>query len=1122
LIAARVGFALAVVISLSLSPLSAEQDKPDKKAKAAAQSKTKGSAAKKKTTAPEKKPEGISEKTLSGLKLRSIGPATTSGRVVGFAVHPGDRSQYYVAVASGGVWKTTNAGVTFTPVFDGEGSYSIGTVVVDPKDPNVVWVGTGENNSQRSVGYGNGVYKSNDGGKSWKLMGLKASEHIGKIVIDPRNSNVVYVAAQGPLWGPGGDRGLYKTTDGGKTWSLVLNISENTGVTDVVLDPRNPDVLIAASYQRRRHVWTLIDGGPESALHKSMDGGKTWTKLAAGIPTQDLGRIGLAMAPSDPDIVYAIIESTEKKGGIFRSTDLGTTWERRNEFDQQAQYYAHIVVDPKNADRLYVMNVLIQVSDDGGKTLHRLGERFKHVDNHEIWIDPRDTNYYLVGCDGGVYESFDRGSNWRFIANLPVAQFYDVTVANDGPFYHVYGGTQDNFTLGGPARTRSVHGITNADWFVTQGGDGFHSRVDPQDPSTVYSEAQYGNLVRYDRRTGESVNIQPQPGKGELPLRWNWDSPLLVSPHSHTRLYFAANKLFRSDDRGDTWKAVSGDLTRQLDRNSLPVMGKIWGPDAVAKSVSTSFYGNIVALGESPKKEGLLYVGTDDGLIQVSDNGGVAWRKIEKFPGVPERTYVSRLLASQLDENTVYACFDNHKSADFSPYVLKSVDKGKSWQSIKGDLPANGPVLAIAEDHENANLLFLGTEFGLYFTDDGRKKWVRLKGGMPTIAVRDLAIQKQMNDLAVGTFGRGIYILDDYSLLRGIGADVTKRECTLFPVRQAIMYIQTRQYGLRGKGFQGAAFYTAENPPFGATFTYYLKEELKTKKQKRQEAEKEAAKKKAQAPYPSREELRAEEEEEAPSIEFTITDASGAVVRTLTGPVTEGMHRVGWDLCEPAAVLPRPRPPEVDDDLFFEPTGGPLVMPGTYRVAMSKRVGGVVTPLAGSQEFAVVVDGSQGMNPTDRKALLEFQQKVTRLERAVSGALDAANNLNTRLEQIKRALDHTPGSQSAWKEAARTLENRNREILLALRGDEILRNRNENTALSIAERVGGIMEGERLSLARPTTTHVEQYQIAGDEFRSVLAKLRSLIEVDLRKLEQALDKIGAPWTPGRLPDWTDK
>ncbi|HEV3115575.1 MAG TPA: hypothetical protein VGY58_00890, partial [Gemmataceae bacterium] len=635
-----------------------------------------------------KAPGGASQANFGGLTLRSIGPAVTSGRVVGFAVHPHDRSHYFVAAASGGVWKTTNAGTTWTPVFDNEGSYSIGVVVLDAKNPNVVWVGTGENNSQRSVGYGDGVYRSDDAGKNWKNVGLKSSEHIGKILIDPRNSDVVYVAAQGPLWGPGGDRGLYKTTDGGKTWKKVLSISQNTGVTDVVLDPRNPDVLLAASYQRRRHVWTLIDGGPESALYRSTDGGATWNQLKSGLPTGELGRIGLAMAPSNPDVIYAIIESTEKKGGIFRSTDLGVTWEKRNDFDAQAQYYAHMVVDPKNPDRLYVMSVYLQVSDDGGKTLRGLGERWKHVDNHEIWIDPGATNYYLVGCDGGVYESFDQGEHWKFISNLPITQFYDVAADDAAPFYHVYGGTQDNFTLGGPARTRSVHGITNADWFVTQGGDGFHSRVDPKDPNTVYSEAQYGALVRYDRHTGEAMGIQPQPGKDEPPLRWNWDSPLIISPHLHTRLYFAGNKLFRSDDRGDTWKAISGDLTRQIDRNQLPVMGKIWSVDAVSKSVSTSFYGNITALAESPKKEGLIYAGTDDGLIQVTQNGGASWTRIEKFPGVPERTYVSRLLASQHDANTVYAAFDNHKSADFAPYILKSADAGKTWKAIKGDLPA--------------------------------------------------------------------------------------------------------------------------------------------------------------------------------------------------------------------------------------------------------------------------------------------------------------------------------------------------------------------------------------------------------------------------------------------------
>jgi photosystem II stability/assembly factor-like uncharacterized protein len=1044
---------------------------------------------------PEAKPaDPMSAPTFSGLKLRTIGPAVTSGRVVGFAVHPKQRDHYYVAAASGGVWKTTNAGTTWTPVFDNEGSYSIGYVALDPKNPNAVWVGTGENNSQRSVGYGDGAYRSDDGGKSWKNMGLKSSEHIGRIVIDPRNSNVVYVAAQGPLWGPGGDRGLFKTTDGGNTWKKVLSISENTGVTDVVLDPRNPDVLIAAAYQRRRHVWTLINGGPESALYKSTDGGNTWAKLKTGLPTEEMGRIGLASSASSPDVVYAIIEAADKKGGIFRSNDFGATWERRNEFDQQAQYYAHLVVDPKNSERIYVMNVYMLVSDDGGKTLRRLGERFKHVDNHTIWIDPNDTNFYRVGCDGGIYESCDRGTNWRFLSNLPITQFYDVTVDNAGPFYHVYGGTQDNFTLGGPARTRSLHGITNADWFVTQGGDGFHSRVDPADPNIVYSEAQYGVLVRYDRRTGESTGIQPQPGKGEPPPRWNWDSPLIISPHSPARLYFAANRLFRSDDRGDTWKAISPDLTRQLDRNQLPVMGKIWSADAVAKNLSTSFYGNIVALAESPKKEGLLYVGTDDGLIQVTENGGADWRKIDLLPGVPERTYVSRLLASQHDPNAIYAAFDNHKNADFAPYLLKSTDLGKSWTSIKGDLPANGPVLALAEDYVNPNLLFVGTEFGLYFTIDGGQKWVRLKGGLPTIAVRDLAIQKQENDLVVGTFGRGIYILDNYTPLRGLKSETLAKESELLPVKDALLYIQTRQYGLRGKGFQGAAFYAADNSPFGATFTYYLKDAIKTRKQKRQEAEKDAAKKKVTPPYPSAEQLRAEAAEEAPAILITVADASGTVVRTLTGPVTQGFHRVSWNLRVPAPSLPKPRPPELDDDLFYEEPSGPLVMPGRYKVSLAKRVDGVVTPLAGPQEFAVVVEGAASMLLADRRTLFEFQEKAAHLQRAVSGALEAANFLNTRLEQIKRALDQTPAAEEKWKQMARDLEKRNRDILRALRGDVALRARNENTPLSIAERVEYIVDSQRLSLAKPTATQQEAYQIASQEFTEELAKLRTLID----------------------------
>jgi photosystem II stability/assembly factor-like uncharacterized protein len=1067
-----------------------------------------------------KPPDPMSAATFAGLRARLIGPAFTSGRVIAFAVHPADRNHYYVGAASGGVWKTTNSGTTWTPVFDNEGSYSIGTVVLDPKNPLTVWVGSGENNSQRSVSYGDGVYKSDDGGKSWKNVGLKSSEHIGRIAIDPRESNTVYVAAQGPLWGPGGDRGLFKTTDGGKTWKSILAISEHTGVTDVAIDPQNPDTLYAASYQRRRHVWTLINGGPESTLYKSTDAGATWTKLKTGLPNVEMGRIGIVISPADTNVIYATVEAAERRGGIFRSTDRGSTWERRNEYDTTAMYYSQIIADPKEVDRIYVMNVFIMVSDDGGRTIRRLGERNKHVDNHAMWIDPANTNYYLVGCDGGVYESFDRGANWAFKTNLPITQFYDVTVDNASPFYNVYGGTQDNFSMGGPSRTRSVSGITNADWFVTLGGDGFRSQVDPEDPNTVYSALQYGYLSRFDKRTGERMGIQPKGERGDEPLRYNWDSPFIISPHLHTRLYFAANKLFRSDDRGNTWKVVSGELSRAIDRDKLPVMGRVWGVDAVSRHASTSFYGNATALAESPKKDGLIYVGTDDGLIQVTEDAGKSWRKIERFPGVPDMTYVSRIIASNHDAETVYAAFENHKNADFAPYLLKSTDAGKTWASIKSNLPANGPVLAIAEDHVNPNLLFAGTEFGLFFSINGGQKWVQLKGGLPTIAVRDLAIQKRENDLVIATFGRGIYILDNYTPLRVLKTETLAQESHIFPVKDALMYIQSQPLGGRGKSQQGESFYIADNPPYGATFTYYIKEALKTRKQRRQEAEKEAERKKAVAPFPSRDDLRAEEEEEPPSVVLTVSDATGRVVRRLSGPIGAGMHRVNWDLRYPAPTLATPPPPDADDP-FSDPPSGHMVMPGRYKVSMAKRVAGVLTPLAGEQEFSVVVEGQYAMPEADRAALVEFQQKVGRLQRAVSGALATATQLKTRLGLIKRAIQETPAADNRLMDEAMALDRRTNEILRALRGDNTFHLRNENLPPSISDRVFGIVGEQRMSTVRPTQTQMAQYQAAAQDFEQALASLKSLMEVDLVRLEKAMEAAGAPWTPGRIPEWKD-
>jgi photosystem II stability/assembly factor-like uncharacterized protein len=1068
------------------------------------------------------KTDVMSADTFAGLKLRSVGPATTSGRISDLAVDAADPSHYFVAVASGGVWKTTNGGTTYTPVFDKEGAYSIGCVAIDPTNPNTVWVGTGENNSQRSVSWGDGVYRSDDGGKNWTNVGLKHSEHIGKILIDPRDPRVVYVAAQGPLWGPGGDRGLYKTTDGGKTWTAVLTISENTGVTDVAFDPRNPDLLYAASYQRRRHVWTLIDGGPESAIYKSTDAGKTWRKLERGLPKDvDLGRIGLAVSPADPDVVYAIIEAADDKGGVFRSTDRGETWEKRSDYmSTSGQYYNEIFCDPKRVERVYSMDTWLHVTEDGGKTFTRVSEKTKHVDNHAMWIDPADTDHLLVGCDGGLYETFDRGATWDFKENLPVTQFYRVDVDEARPFYNVYGGTQDNFSVGGPSRTISESGITNADWFVTTGGDGFVSRVDPKDPNIVYAESQYGGLVRYDRRSGEEIDIRPQEAKGDAPYRFNWDSPLIISPHSHTRLYFAANKLFRSDDRGDSWRVISGDLSRGIDRNTLKVMARVWPLDAVAKNASTSFYGNATTISESPLVEGLLYVGTDDGLVHISEDGGSSWRKIETFPGVPAMTYVSRLEASRHNADTVFAAFDNHKNADFKPYLLESRDRGRTWRSIVGDLPEGEVVYAVAEDTKDPDLLFAGCEFGVFFSLDGGGNWIQLKGGMPTIAVRDIAIQSREKDLVLATFGRGFYILDDYTPLRGLTRAVLEQSAMLFPVKDALAYIQSSPLGLRGKGFHGDTFFEADNPPFGATFTYYLKNTLKTKEELRHEAEKEALKKGVAPPYPTPEELREEAREEKPAVILTVTDEEGNVVRRVIGVTEKGFHRVAWDLRYPAEV-PATLPSEHHEPNPFRPSArGPMVVPGTYKVSLATRVAGVVTELAGPQQFQVTPLGLATLRAEDKAAVFAFEEKTARLQRAVLGAVEVAKEARARIAKIKVALADTPAATSELAEQARSIDARLADLQMALSGDRVLEQHNEPTLPSIVDRVQGVVFSHWATTQAPTQTMRDAYTVAGAEFVPVLAKLHTLVEVDLKHLEDAMEKLGAPWTPGRVPNWT--
>jgi len=1053
----------------------------------------------------------INSELVSGLSFRSIGPALASGRIGDIAIDPVDRSTWYIGVASGNVWKTTNAGTTWDPIFDSYGSYSIGCLAVDPNNHHVVWVGTGENNSQRSVSYGDGVYKSLDGGKSFENVGLKESEHIGRILIDPRNSDVLYVAAQGPLWSAGGDRGLFKTTDGGQTWTNVLNISENTGVTDVHFDPRNPDVLYAAAYQRRRAVWTLIDGGPECGIHKSTDGGKTWKEINKGLPGGDLGRIGLAVSPQNPDVIYAIVEAADDKSGFYRSTDCGENWSKMSNYvSGSPQYYQEIYADPHRFDKIYSMDVYLRVSLDGGENWSRVPKNWKHVDNHAMAFDPEDPEHLIVGCDGGLYETWDSGDNWHYKPNLPVTQFYKLALDDAEPFYNVFGGTQDNWTQGGPSRTRTVHGIRNSDWLVTVGGDGFEPAIDPENPNIIYSQWQYGGLIRFDRRTGERVDIKPREKKDGPPLRWNWDSALMISPHSNTRLYYGAQILFQSDDRGETWREISPDLTRNVDRNKLELMGRVWGVDAVAKNWNTSYYGTIVSLSESALKEGLIYVGTDDGLIQVTENGGESWTRISKFADVPLYPYVSDIEASLYDTNTVYAALDNHKTGDFKPYCVKSTDRGKTWKSISGNLPERGTVYALMQDHVNEHLLFAGTEFGVFFTVDEGTNWVQLKSGIPTILARDIEIQRRENDLVAATFGRGFYILDDYTPLRYLTPENLEKDAHIFPIKKALMYVESNPMGGGEKSNQGAGFYTAPNPPFGATFTYYLKDALKTKREQRREREKELAKENKDVFYPSWDELKQEDRELDPAIILTVYDADGNIVRHIDGATSSGIHRATWDFRYSSL-----RPVRLNGD-----DSGPMALPGTYSISIDKREDDEYTRLAGPVDFDVEPLGYSDLKPGEREAVLAFQQKTARLQRAVLGAWEVLVEAEDRVRHIKAAIEQTPELGHDLWNSARSLELRLADIREEMRGDRTKERRATPSMPGIVDRVNQIVYGHWYTTTGPTGTHRKLYDIASGEFAVVLDALRGIVEVELATLENKLEEAGAPWTPGRgLPDW---
>ncbi len=1051
-----------------------------------------------------------SEAMFSGLQLRNVGPAFTSGRIADIAIHPRDNSTWYVAVGSGGVWKTENSGITWTPVFDNQTTYSTGCVSIDPSNPSTVWVGSGENVGGRHVGYGDGVYKSTNDGKKWENMGLKNSEHISEIFIHPDNSDVVFVAAQGPLWSKGGDRGLYKTTDGGENWTKVLGDDEWVGVTDIAVDPGNPDVMYAATWQRHRTVAAYMGGGPGSGIYKSTDGGNTWTKLTTGLPGSNMGKIGLAVSPHQPEIIYAAIELDRTKGGVYRSENGGASWSKMSNTVSGGtgpHYYQELYACPHQFDRLYLMDVRVQVSDNGGKNFRTLSEQKKHSDNHAIAFRADDPHYLLIGTDAGIYESFDLAENWRFIPTLPLTQYYKVAVDDRLPFYHIYGGTQDNGSHGGPSRTDNRTGITNRDWYKTLGADGHQSATEPGNPDIIYAETQQGGLHRVDLKTGEQVFIQPQPGMGDPFERYNWDAPILVSPHNPKRLYFASQRVWRSENRGDSWTPISGDLTRNEERIALPIMGKQQSWDNPWDVNAMSNYNSITSLAESPVKEGLIYAGTDDGFIQVTEDGGGSWRKIPvtTLPDVPERAFVNDIKADLYDENIVYVALDNHKEGDFTPYLFKSTNKGKSWKSIKGNIPDRTLVWRVVQDHVKKDLLFAATEFGVYVTIDGGEKWEKL-GGAPTIAFRDLVIQKRENDLVCASFGRGFFVLDDYSALREVTEEKMAAEATLFATRDALWYVPRNN-----QPDAGAAEYIAENPPFGAVFTYNLSQSYSTLKADRKKAEKKLEKDGEGIPFPGWDALEAERRQEEPRVWLTVKDKDGKVVRKIEAPARKGMNRIAWDLRYASG---RAINPDNQGPTPWWARGGEFAPPGTYAVSLAKEVDGKITPLAGPREFKVVPLRKPTLEGASVEEYMAFSNQVRDIRNQSSALSHMLSECKKKIKAMETALERTSIEPGELNESLYTVKQAFYDLEERFEGNKAKDEIGERNAPTMGTHLRVASRGLSTTYG-PTGLHRQSLEIAKKMLKEIKGEVEKMANETVPAMEKALRDAGAPYILGQ-------
>lgn len=1051
----------------------------------------------------------FSSKTFKAMELRSIGPAYMSGRISDIAVDQKNPSTWYTAVSSGGVWKTVNAGTTWEPLFDKQAVYSTGDVTIDPSNSNIIWVGTGENNGGRHISFGDGVYKSLDGGKTWKNMGLKESEHVSDIIIHPTDSNTVWVAVQGPLWSSGGERGLYKTVDGGKNWKLVLETEDEwTGVTSLLIDPRNPDKLYAATWSRQRTVAAYVGTGPAAGIHTSDDGGETWTELKTGLPKGNLGKIGMAISPMKPDVLYATIETDNRKGGFYRSANQGASWTKVSDEvggGTGPHYYQEVFADQHQFDRVYIASNYSKVSDDGGKTWTPISTDRKHVDDHAMAFHPTDPDFVLIGSDGGIYMSHDRMEQWRFIANLPLTQFYKVAPDDAQPFYTVYGGAQDNSTQGGPSRTNREEGIKNKDWYLTLGADGHQPAVEPGNPDIMYSQWQQGSLTRVDRKTKEGVFIKPQARPGEPAERFNWDAPINVSTHDPKRIYFASQRVWRSDDRGDSWTPVSEDLTKNGNRMHMPMMGRTWSVEAGWDLYAMSNYHTIANFAESPVDENIMWVGTDDGLIQVTTDGGKNWKKIDldDVRGVPATAYVNDIRADLYDPNTVYVALDNHKYGDFKPYLIKSTNLGKKWTSLAETLPEKHLVWRIVQDHVNKDLMFIGTEFGIFFTVDGGKKWLELEGGIPTISTRDVKIQRRENDLVAGTFGRGIYILDDYAPLRELTEKSMENDALLFaPSRPVKWFSLDRNHS----DSDGNDQYVAKNPDHGATLTYYLKDSLLTTKERRQKAEKELVKDEKYPKYPTWETVEAENQEPKPAVYVEISDLSGNVINRVAGKTEKGLHRITWDMthANERAVTGEKVP--------SWRRNGITALPGVYTATLYKRVGAEIEQLAEPVKFELQSIYEAALTGASAEEMVKFREAISAERKRSSMTNAVLKQLAESMKLIRTAIDRTPGEVAALEKFYAEIQNELNAISFELNG---LKSRDRKGAkpATINSRLSFAMSGMRSSYG-PTKQHHEQLGYATEGLDDVIKRVKALQGTKVPGLQKSIIETGGPWTKG--------